>query len=83
MGIPRQEHWSGFPFPLQGIFPIQGLNPGLLPALQVDFFFFFLVFESPGKPKSTGMDSLYLLQGIFLTQELNQVSCIAGRFFTS
>ena len=28
--------------------------------------------EPPGKPKSTGVGSLSLLQGIFLTQELNQ-----------
>ena len=31
MGFPRQEYWSGLPIPLlQGIFPIQGLNPQLL-----------------------------------------------------
>ena len=34
-------------------------------------------------PKNTGVGSLSLLQEIFLTQELNQVSCIAGRFFTN
>ena len=34
--------------------------------------------NSPGQ--NTGVGSLYLLQGIFLTQE---VSCIAGRFFTN
>ena len=28
--------------------------------------------ESPGKPKNTGMGSLFLLQGIFLTQDLNR-----------
>ena len=28
--------------------------------------------EPPGKPKNTGVHSLSLLQGIFLTQELNQ-----------
>ena len=28
--------------------------------------------EPPGKPKNTGMGSLSLLQGIFLTQELNR-----------
>ena len=28
--------------------------------------------EPPGKPKNTGVGSLCLLQGIFLTQELNQ-----------
>ena len=29
MGFSRQEYWSGFPFPSPGIFPTQGLNPGL------------------------------------------------------
>ena len=45
-------------------------NPGIeprFPALQVDS----LLSES-GKPKNTGMGSLSLLQGTFLTQELNQ-----------
>ena len=50
---------------LQGIFPTQGLNPGLLQADS-------LPSESPGKPKNTGVGSLSLLQGIFPTQELNQ-----------
>ena len=35
---------------------------------------------SPGK--NTRVDCHALLQGIFLTQELNPVSCIAGKFFT-
>ena len=30
MEFPRQEHWSGLPFPSQGIFLTQGLNVGLL-----------------------------------------------------
>ena len=38
------------------------------PTLQVDS----LPSESPGKAKNTGVSSLSLLQGIFLTQELNQ-----------
>ena len=29
MGFSRQEYWSGLPFPSQGIFLTQGLNPGL------------------------------------------------------
>ena len=37
-------------------------------AFQVDS----LLSESPGKPKNTGVGSLLLLQGNFLTQELNQ-----------
>ena len=31
MGFPRQEYWSGLPFPSPGIFPTQGSNPHLLP----------------------------------------------------
>ena len=30
MGFSRQEYWSGLPSPSQGIFLIQGSNPGLL-----------------------------------------------------
>ena len=54
---------------LQGIFPIQELNPGLghyrrnsIPA------------EPLGKTKNTGVGSLSLLQWTFLTQESNQGS---------
>ena len=49
---------------LQGIFPTQGLNPGL-PNCR-------LTSQPPGKPKNTGVGSLSLLQGIFLTQESNR-----------
>ena len=46
MGVPRQEYWSGLPFPgkntgvgclllLQQIFPTQGLNMGLLNFRQI------------------------------------------------
>ena len=33
--ISRQGYWSGLPFPSQGIFPTQGLNPGLLHCRQI------------------------------------------------
>ena len=33
-GCPRQEYWSGLPFPPPGIFPIQGSNPSLLCLLH-------------------------------------------------
>ena len=49
---------------LQGIFPTQGLNPGLT-ALQADS----LPAEPQGKPRNTGVGSLSLLQWIFPTQE--------------
>ena len=44
---------------LQGIFPIQGLNPGLPHCRPLP----------SGKPRNTGVDSLSLLQWIFLIQE--------------
>ena len=65
---------------LQGSFPTQALNPGLLhcrqilyheprsPALQADS----LPSEPPGKPKNTEVGSLSLLQGNFPTPESNQ-----------
>ena len=66
------------PCPSPGELPNPGVEPRS-PALQADS----LPSESPGKPENNGVGSLSLLQGIFLTQQLNQVSCNAGRFFTS
>ena len=66
-GFSRQEYWSGLPCPPPWDLP----NPGIAlrtPALQVDS----LPPEPSGKPKNTGVGSLSLLQGIFLTQESNQ-----------
>ena len=62
----RPEYWSLFL--LRGVFPTQGLNPGLLYFPQVDS----VPSEPPGKPKNTGVGSLSLLQQIFLTQESNR-----------
>ena len=33
-GISRQGYWSGLSFPSPGVFPTQGLNPGLLNCRQ-------------------------------------------------
>ena len=66
MEFSRPENWSRQPFPPPGNLPNPGIKPRS-PALQVDS----LSSEPPGKPKNTGMGSLSLLQGIFLTQELN------------
>ena len=35
MGFPRQEYWSGVPFPSPGDLPNPGIEPGS-PALQAD-----------------------------------------------
>ena len=64
--ISGQEYWSGQPFPFPGDLPNPQIEPRS-PTLQVDS----LPSEPPGKPKNTGMGSLSLLQGNFLTQESN------------
>ena len=48
-------------------FSLSGIEPRY-PTLQVDS----LPSEPPGKPMNTGVGSLFLLQGIFPTQESNQ-----------
>ena len=45
MGFPRQEFWSGLPFPCLGDFPDPGIEPRS-PALQAVS----LLTEPPGKP---------------------------------
>ena len=42
---------------------------------------FLFPWDSPGK--NTGVGCHFLLQGIFLTQASNHVSCLAGRCFTT
>ena len=57
-------------------------NPGIKPrspSLKADT----LPSEPPGKYKNTGVSSLSLLQGNFLTQELNCGLLYCSRFFTS
>ena len=67
MEFSRPEYWSQYPFPSPGDL----LNPEIelqSPTLQVDS----LPAEPQRKSKNTGVGSLPLLQGIFLTQELNR-----------
>ena len=67
MEFSRLEYWSGEPFPSPEDLP----NPGIKrrsPALQADS----LLAGPPEKPKKTGVGSLSLLRGIFLTLESNQ-----------
>ena len=62
MEFSRPEYWSGWPFHSPGDLP----NPGTetrSPALQADS----LPAKSQGKPKNTGVGSLFLLQWIFPT----------------
>ena len=61
---------------LQVIFPTQGLNPGLPHCRQ-------LLYQLSHREAPEYWSGLSLLQCISPTQELNWVSCIAGRFFTN
>ena len=57
-GFSRQEFWSGLSCPPSGNL----LNPGIkprYPTLQANS----LLSEPPGKPKNTGVGSLFLLHG--------------------
>ena len=46
MGFPRQEYWSGLPFPFLRIFPTQGWNLGLPHCRQILYWWSHQ--ESPG-----------------------------------
>ena len=61
----RPEYWSGY-FSSPGGLPNSGMEPRS-PTLQADS----SPSEPQGKPKNTGVGSLFLPQGMFPTQELN------------
>ena len=67
--LSRPEYWSGEPCPSPGDLPNPGIEPRS-PALQADS----LPTEPHGKPKNTGVGSLFLLQWIFLTPGIEQGS---------
>ena len=60
---------------LQGIFPTQGMNPGLPHCRWILY-----QLSHKGSPKTTGVGSLPLLQWIFLTQESNRGLLHCRRF---
>ena len=66
MEFSRPEHWRRYPFPSPGDLPNPGVKPRS-PTSQANC----LSAEPQGKAKNTGVGSLSLLQGIFLTQESN------------
>ena len=80
-GFPRQENWSGLPFPLpgnlpQGIFLIQGSNHCLLCLLhwQVGFFTTSTTCEAPFS--SLVKDLIFIFTFIFKDLLWDQVCCI-------
>ena len=75
---PGQNTGVGSLYLLQGIFPTQGLNPGLPHYRQILY-----QLSHKGSPRILEWVSLSFLQGIFPSQESNQIACIAGGFFTN
>ena len=71
VGFSRQKYWSGLPFPS----PLDLPDPGTEPR-EAAWTIQPMAFSRP----EYGVGSLSLLQRIFPTQGLNQVSSIAGGF---
>ena len=67
------QKWSEKVLVAESCLTLCSLMDCSLPASSVTW-------DSPGKNTAVGSHSL--LQGIFLSQGSNQVSCVAGRFFT-
>src|SRR5574337_85264 len=61
MGFPRQEYWSGLPFPSPGDFPDPGIEPRS-PALQAVS----LLTELGGKPPYTSKETSKSFFGLSL-----------------
>jgi len=64
LGFPRQEYWSGLPFPSPGDLPDPGIEP-ISPALQADS----LLTEPPGNPGTLLRTSKSFLLCIFFSLE--------------
>ena len=85
--FPGQNTGVGSLSLIQGIFPTQRLNPGLMHCRWILYQLSYqgiciptanscwCIAEPQGKPKNTGVGSLFLLQRIFLTQESNWMHC--------
>ena len=58
MGFPRQEYWSGLPFPPPGDLPDPGIEP-TSPALAGGVF----ITEPPGKPQNGDAEFLSVRPG--------------------
>ena len=61
MAFPREEYWSGLPFPLPGVLPHPGTEP-TSPALAGGF----LTVEPSGKPKPDNLLSVKYTQKLVL-----------------
>ena len=78
MRFPRQEYWSGLPFPPPGIFPTQGLNSCLLHWQAGS-----LPLTPPGKSHRTLVwVAIPFSRGYSWPRDWTRISWITGGFFT-
>ena len=77
-GFFKQQHWSGLPALLQGIFPTHGLNPDLPHCRWILY-----CLSHQGSPRMLDWIVYPFSRGSFQPRNRTGVSCIAGRFFTS
>ena len=78
MKFSRPEYWSGLAFPFQGIFPIQGSNPGLPHCRQILY-----QLSHKGSPRILEWVAYPFSSRSSQTRNQTRVSCIAGGFFTN
>ena len=75
----RQEYWNGLPCSLfQGMFPTQGLKPGLPHCRQILYHL-----NHHGSPRILEWVAYPFSRGSSWIRNQPGVSCTAGRFFTS
>ena len=75
---PGQNSGVGSLFLLQGIFPTQGLNPGLPHGRRILY-----QLSHKGSPRTLEWVAYPFFRGYSWTRNRTGVSCIAGRFFTN
>ena len=86
-GFSRQEYWRRFPVLLQGIFPTQGLSPGLLycrwvyPGVYPGLLYYQLSHQ--GSPWVLEWIAYHFSRRASWWRNWTGVSCIASGFLTS
>ena len=75
---PGKNTAVGCPALLQGIFPTQGLNPGVSPCKQILYYL-----SQQGSPRILEWVAYSFSRGSSWSRKWTRVSYMAGRFFTS
>ena len=71
MGFPRQEYWSGLPFPTPGVLPDPGIEAASLASPTLAGRFFTTTLVLPGKPSREDPVISCLTEGLCPLWELD------------